>query len=92
MTPVKPLAVIVSDALAAVKVNHTSLYVPAAAQPKGMPALGVALARVAEVVVQVLFEYKVIALAQSSFDGGAVTQILKLPVALIGVFRLDTLT
>jgi hypothetical protein len=35
-----------------------------------MLALGVALARVAEVLVQVVFEYKEIALTQSSFDGG----------------------
>ena len=53
---------------------------PAAAQPKGMLALAVALASVAEVLVQVVFEYKEIALIQSSFDGGYVTQILKVTV------------
>jgi hypothetical protein len=57
-----------------------------------MDALGVALASVADVLEQVVFENKEIAPIQSSFDGGEVTQILKPPVAVIRVFVLDTLT
>ena len=59
------LNVIVCDVDAAVKLYQKSLYVPATAQPKGIPELAVALVKLMFVLLQAVDDTSVTAVAHS---------------------------
>ncbi len=66
---------------AATNLYHTS-YTTVPAHPASVPVVKVAYAMLPAVVVQLLDEVSVTALAQRSLAGGSVTQILKSPLAI----------
>jgi hypothetical protein len=87
-----PLIVTVCEVPVATKLYHTSLCIPADAQPAGMPVLAVVFTNVPAVFEQLAGVVNVIAPAQSSFAGGGggfVMHILNPPllVGLLPIFE-----
>ena len=76
----------------ATNLYHTSLCVPPVSQPAGKPVEAAAFTTVPPVLTQVSAEVSVVAVIQSSFDGGGnglVTHILNPPllVTLLPIFE-----